>query len=135
MPKHEGITYFIVPMDTPGVDVRPLRQIDGAAHFNEVFLTDVRLPASRVVGEVNRGWGVAMTTLLAERTAIGGAGMVRFDDILRLADHFGRRDDPVIRQHLAACHTRFQIQQWLGWRAQTAIERVGCPAPRRRCSS
>ena len=129
VPKHQGITYFIVPMDTPGVEVRPLRQIDGAAHFNEVFLTDVRLPASSILGEIDRGWGVAMTTLLAERTAIGGAGMVKFDDILRLADRFGRRDEPVMRQHLAACHTRFQIQQWLGWRAQTAIERGRMPGP------
>ncbi len=129
VPKHEGITYFLVPMDTPGVDVRPLRQIDGAAHFNEVFLTDVRLPDSQVLGEVHRGWGVAMTTLLAERTAIGGAGMVRFDDVLRLAERFDRRGDPVVRQHLAAAYARFQIQQWLAWRAQTAIERGRMPGP------
>ncbi len=129
VPKHQGITFFIIPMDAEGVEVRPLRQIDGAAHFNEVFLTDVRLPHSQVVGEPDRGWTVAMTTLLAERTAIGGAGMVRFDDIVALARHFDASRDRTIRQSLATVYTRFRIQKWLGWRAQTAVERGRMPGP------
>ncbi|MDQ1431031.1 MAG: hypothetical protein QOF40_1633, partial [Actinomycetota bacterium] len=70
-PKHKGITYFLVDMRTPGIEVRPLVQITGHAHFNEVFLTDVRIPAKNVVGEVNAGWGPTHTTLANERTLIG----------------------------------------------------------------
>ena len=62
-PKHRGITYFLVDMRTPGIEVRPLRQINGVAHFNEVFLTDVRVPRENIVGEINGGWGVAQTTM------------------------------------------------------------------------
>ena len=67
-PKHRGITYFVLPMDQPGVEVRPLRQMNGYASFNEVFLTDARVPAGNVVGDVGAGWGVALTTLAHERT-------------------------------------------------------------------
>jgi alkylation response protein AidB-like acyl-CoA dehydrogenase len=75
VPKHRGITYFLVDMTTPGVEARPLRQITGVAHFNETFLTDVHIPAANVLGEVNGGWGVTQTTLMAERMLIGGGGM------------------------------------------------------------
>ena len=71
-PKHRGITYFLVDMHSPGIEVRPLRQMTGASHFSEVFLTDVRVPHERVLGDVNAGWGVAMTTLANERTLMGG---------------------------------------------------------------
>src|SRR5207302_4276049 len=97
--KHRGLTYFVVDMRTPGVEVRPLRQINGVAHFNEVFLTDVRVPAADVVGEVNGGWGVALTTLANERALIGGgAGGTSFADLLALAREFGAASDPVLRQ-------------------------------------
>ncbi len=72
VPKHRGITYFLVDMRSEGVDVRPLRQITGVAHFNETFLTDVHIPAENVVGEVNGGWGVTQVTLMSERVLIGG---------------------------------------------------------------
>ena len=73
-PKHRGLTYFICDMHAPGVDVRPLRQMTGQAEFNEVYLTDVRIPASDRIGDVGDGWRVSMTTLMNERVTIGGGG-------------------------------------------------------------
>ena len=94
-PKHRGITYFVVDMKTPGIDVRPLRQITGIAHFNEVFLSGVRIPAQNVIGEVNGGWAVTHTTLGNERAAIGvGGGGRNADDIIALARSRGVTDDP-----------------------------------------
>jgi alkylation response protein AidB-like acyl-CoA dehydrogenase len=131
VPKHRGITYFLLDMTTPGIEVRPLRQATGAAHFNEVFLTDVRIPVENVVGPVNGGWGVTMTTLTNERTLIGsgvGVGDV-FGDIVRLAREFGRTDDPLVRQDLSALYIRLQLLKYLGWRIQTAISRHQQPGP------
>ena len=122
-PKHRGITYLLVDMRSPGVEVRPLRQLTGDSHFNEVFLTDVRVPAENVLGDVNGGWGVAMTTLLNERAFMGGAGPSRsFDDLLTLARQHGRSDDALVRQGLAAAYIRFQLMRYLGVRAKAAPE-------------
>ena len=77
MPKHRGLTYFVVDMHAPGVEVRPLRQITGDAEFNEVFFTDVRIPDSERLDAVGAGWRVAMTTLMNERVAIGGGVVPR----------------------------------------------------------
>jgi alkylation response protein AidB-like acyl-CoA dehydrogenase len=128
-PKHAGITYLLVDMRSPGIEVRPLRQIDGAVHFNEVFLTDVRVPVANVVGEIDRGWGVTQTTLVNERSAIGGGGMVQFGEILMLAREMGRTGDPVHRQELARMYTYFQITRFLGYRVQTAISHGRQPGP------
>jgi len=75
VPKHEGITYFVIDMDQPGVEVRPLKEMTGGATFNEVFLTDARVPHANVIGEVNHGWAVAVTTLAHERSSLGASGM------------------------------------------------------------
>ena len=128
-PKHRGITYLLVDMRTPGIEVRPLTQIDGAVHFNEVFLSDVRVPVENVVGEIDGGWGVTMTTLVNERSAIGGGGMVQFAEILMLARELGRTDEPVLRQELAKIYTYFQITRFLGYRVQTSISNGRQPGP------
>jgi len=119
-PKHQGITYFVLDMASPGIEVRPLRQINGVAHFNEVFLTDVHVPHDNVVGEMNGGWAVAQTTLGAERALIGGGGAVSFRDLARLARDQGRAGDPLLRQRLADAFIRFEVLKYLGRRAQTA---------------
>ena len=122
MPKHRGITYFLLDMRTPGIEVRPLRQITGHAHFNEVFLTDVRIPAANVVGEVDGGWGPIMATLTSERTLVGELGQaVTFSRIADLARRMGRSDDPVIRQELAAAYTRLELLRFLQLRLHTAL--------------
>jgi alkylation response protein AidB-like acyl-CoA dehydrogenase len=129
VPKHRGITYFLVDMHTQGIEVRPLRQINGVAHFNEVFLADVHIPAGNVVGEPNGGWGVAQTTLANERTLIGGGTGIGFGDFKRLAREYGRTDDPVVRQLLADAFIRFEILKYLGARAQAAIRHGRMPGP------
>ncbi|HET7719692.1 MAG TPA: acyl-CoA dehydrogenase family protein, partial [Acidimicrobiales bacterium] len=129
-PKHKGITFFVVDMTTPGIDVRPLRQINGAAHFNEVFLTDVRIPAENVVGEVDGGWGVAHTTLANERTLIGGGhGGPGAREIARFARSVGRAGDPVVRQGIAAAFARQEILKYLGYRTFTALSQGRLPGP------
>jgi alkylation response protein AidB-like acyl-CoA dehydrogenase len=129
-PKHRGITYFLVDMRTSGIDVRPLRQITGEAHFNEVFLTDVRIPVANVLGDVNDGWRVAQTTLANERTLIGGGGgAAGFRDIADLARATGGAADRRLRQELAAAYTRYQLVRFLGYRVQTARSRGQAPGP------
>jgi len=127
--KHAGITYFLVDMHAPGVDVRPLRQIDGAIHFNEVFLDGVRVPVDHVVGDVGDGWRVASTTLTAERTAIGGGGQTGARELIDLARRFARHRDPMVRQELASVYTRQQIQRWLVYRVRTAVTKGAVPGP------
>jgi alkylation response protein AidB-like acyl-CoA dehydrogenase len=121
-PKHRGITFFVVDMRTPGIDIRPLVQATGLSHFNEVFLTDVRIPADNVIGEVNGGWTVARTVLASESSMIGGAGQTStYEAVLELARASGRTDDPICRQRLAEVYTRERILTFLQWRMQTAI--------------
>jgi alkylation response protein AidB-like acyl-CoA dehydrogenase len=128
-PKHRGITCFIVDMRTPGIEIRPLRQITGVAHFNEVFLTDVAIPAANVIGAPNEGWGVALTTMANERNVIGGGVGVAFADLATLASSAGRAGDPIVRQDLAAAYTRWELIRFLGYRVQTALSRGRQPGP------
>jgi alkylation response protein AidB-like acyl-CoA dehydrogenase len=129
-PKHRGITYFIVDMKSPGIDVRPLRQITGIAHFNEVFLSDVHIPASNVLGDVNDGWRVAQTTLGNERAMIGGgSGSRNTADIIALAQRYGVNDDPNIRQAIAQVYIRAGTLEYLGYRLRTAMSKGQMPGP------
>jgi alkylation response protein AidB-like acyl-CoA dehydrogenase len=120
-PKHRGITYFLVDMKSPGVDVRPLRQIDGVAHFNEVFLTDLRIPDSQRVGDVDNGWKVAQTTLQSERVAIGSGEGLRFEDLRELVGKSNASSAARSRQGVASAFIRFEVLRYLGFRVQTAI--------------
>ena len=129
-PKHRGITYFLVDMHSPGIEVRPLKQMTGASHFSEVFFTDVRIPHDRILGEVNGGWGVAMTTLANERTMMGGgsSGPVAAD-LLDLARQLSVSDDAVLRQGLAASYSRAEIMKYLGYRSRTRADQGLLPGP------
>jgi alkylation response protein AidB-like acyl-CoA dehydrogenase len=127
VPKHRGITAIVVPMDAAGVDVRPLRQIDGAIHFNEVFLDEVRVPVDHTLGPVGQGWNVAVTMLTHERASIGGGGMYGFEQVAALARSTGRDADPVVRQRLVDLHTRFELLRFLGYRVRTAASRGELP--------
>ncbi|MFD0688952.1 acyl-CoA dehydrogenase family protein [Actinomadura fibrosa] len=111
VPKHRGITMFIVDMHDPGVTVRPLRDMSGESHFNEIFLDDVRIPADRVVGEVNGGWSAAVTTLLHERVSIGmGATRTErpasFGPLAAAARERGTLGDPAVRDQLVELYIR-----------------------------
>jgi alkylation response protein AidB-like acyl-CoA dehydrogenase len=125
--RHRGITYFLVDMKTPGIEVRPLRQITGASHFCEVFFNDVLVPDAQRVGEVDGGWMVAMTTLTSERTLISNIGGDRFERIHDLARRFGRDRDPVTRQELVRAYIGFELVKYLGWRQITALSQ-GTPS-------
>jgi alkylation response protein AidB-like acyl-CoA dehydrogenase len=129
-PKHRGITYFVVDMKTPGIDVRPLRQITGIAHFNEVFLSGVRIPAANVIGEVDGGWAVTHTTLANERAVIGvGGGARNFDDVIALAHRCGVTDDPVYRQEIVQAYVRSAVLRYMGLRLRTAMSQGRQPGP------
>jgi alkylation response protein AidB-like acyl-CoA dehydrogenase len=129
-PKHRGITYFLLDMRTPGIEIRPLRQITGTAHFNEVFLTGVRIPHANVLGEVNGGWSVAMTTLANERTFMGGhTRALGYRDLFALAHANDVADDPIVRQGLAASFTRAELARYLNLRTRTMSARGLPPGP------
>jgi alkylation response protein AidB-like acyl-CoA dehydrogenase len=122
-PKHAGISYLLVPMKQAGVEVRPIEQIDGSAEFNEVFFTNVRCPKDNVIGGVNNGWKVAMTTLGFERGTSATTGHRRFlkefNEILDLARARGLNEDPLVRQRLARSWSKIKIMQINGYRTLT----------------
>lgn len=134
LPKHGGLTGFIVDMRAPGVEVRPLRQMTGGANFSEVYFTDVRVPDSHRLGDVNQGWAVALTTLMNERASIGGgdSGGSRGGGITRhieMARHFGRIDEPLIRQRLMEIYTYNKVLSYTNQRAMAGIKAGKTPGP------
>jgi alkylation response protein AidB-like acyl-CoA dehydrogenase len=111
LPKHKGMTYFAVDMHTPGIEVRPLRQITGEAEFNEVYLTDVRIPDTDRIGDVGEGWRVSLTTLMNERSAIGGgAPPERGAGLITFAVDAYRAMDPARR---TAAHRDRLMRLWI----------------------
>lgn len=128
-PKHKGITYFLLRMHQPGVEVRPLRQITGEAEFNEVFIDNARIPDAHRVGEVNDGWRVSASTLSSERQMVSGSGsggMGRLggsgaDRLIALARETGRWDDPVVRNRVMRLWAQEQIRGWTNDRVRAAL--------------
>jgi alkylation response protein AidB-like acyl-CoA dehydrogenase len=133
-PKHAGISFVLVDMSSSGIEVRPLRQIDGGLHFNEVFFTEVEVPMANLVGGLHDGWRVARATLTHERTAIGGGGMVEFDQLRALLSH-GPADRNTAsqlaeqRQRLADLYTQFEILRFLSYRVRTDVSAGRRPGP------
>jgi alkylation response protein AidB-like acyl-CoA dehydrogenase len=131
-PKHKGLTYFVLDMQAPGVETRPLRQMTGQAEFNEVYLSDARIPDSHRLGAVGNGWRVAMTTLMNERSAIGGGSSVRgAGAIADAVELWARRPDlhtAVLRDKLAALWTRAEAQRLTSARAGR-VATAGSPGP------
>ena len=142
-PKHRGISFFFFPMKQPGVEVRPLRQATGDARFNEVFITDARVPAANMLGQLNEGWRVLTSALTYERAAMGAtqqrsrnaqsADQTRDETseapapvpdlaLLELAQTRGRSGDPVVRQDLMRLYAWRTLNEWNNRRAKAAIE-------------
>jgi acyl-CoA dehydrogenase len=131
-PRHKGLTAFVVDMHAPGVEVRPLRQMTGGASFNEVFFTDVRIPDSHRLGDVDEGWTVALTTLMNERAAIGGGGGAGLTGTVRLTElvrHLGRADDPLVRQQLAEVYVNGRVASFTTMRAMAKVAAGKLPGP------
>jgi alkylation response protein AidB-like acyl-CoA dehydrogenase len=129
-PKHAGISYLLVPMDTPGIDVRPLTMMQGGVDFCEVFFDDVRIPARNIVGRRGEGWKVTRATLKHERLLIGDStgSRMAYDSLVALAKQVRRNgrpalEDPVVRQRLAEAAGYVETQEWSVARMLTAIHR------------
>jgi alkylation response protein AidB-like acyl-CoA dehydrogenase len=137
-PKHMGLTYMIVDMKTPGVEVRPLRQITGSSDFNEMFFTNVRVPRTNVVGEINGGWRVAISTLSSERGNLALATVVDylniFDDLVKMARETTRNgrpavEHPLVRQQLAQFYVDLATMKYTLYRNFTMWMKGAAPGP------
>jgi alkylation response protein AidB-like acyl-CoA dehydrogenase len=137
-PKHKGITYFLLDMRSPGVTVKPLRQMTGDAEFNEVYFDNVRVHESQILGGLNNGWAVGLTTLMYERLALGFGLQVRLkialDGLIELARSTRRNGmpatkDPVMRQKLAELWIHTEVFKYTGARAITRLLRGELPGP------
>jgi alkylation response protein AidB-like acyl-CoA dehydrogenase len=136
--KHKGLTALLVDMKSPGVEVRPLRQMTGESEFNELFFRDVRVPVANVLGKVNDGWNVAMSTLMYERGSYGARLQLTFNryisrliELARTVQRNGRpaSEDPLIRQKLAQCSAEIEIMRFNQMRAFSRITATGVPGP------
>jgi alkylation response protein AidB-like acyl-CoA dehydrogenase len=133
-PKHAGISMFVLDMHAPGVEIRPIHQIDGGSQFNEVFFTDVRIPADWLVGTLNAGWRMATSMLMYERVAIGSgvAGQVqqpRFDALLPLARATGSITNGVVRDQLAQLYIVESCKSLLAMRTRAELQAGKTPGP------
>ena len=134
LPKHQGLTGFIVDMHAPGVEIRPLRQMTGGASFNEVFFDEVRVRDDHRLGDVNEGWRVALTTLMNERAAIGagdagGGGASTLTRLIAMIRHLGLAEDAVVRDRLADLIARTRVADYNNRRALAKIRSGQMPGP------
>ena len=138
VPKHKGLTVLLVDMKSPGVEVRPLRQITGESEFGEIFLRDVRVPKENVLGKLSDGWNVAVSTLMYERGSYGARLHVIFrrniGRLIELAHTLQRNgrtaaQDPLVRQKLAQCYAEIEIMRLNQMRAFSRITATGVPGP------
>jgi alkylation response protein AidB-like acyl-CoA dehydrogenase len=134
VPKHKGLTFFFFSMKSPGIETRRIKQISGQSHFNEVYLTDVRIPDAQRLGAVGHGWGVAITTLMNERLSSGDYRGPDFDEIFALARTVRLDDGPAIknsavRERLADFYVKSQGVRWSRFRTMTALSRGDTPGP------
>ncbi len=134
LPKHRGITYFICSMDAPGIEIRGITSMAGAASFNEVFFTDVRIPHANVVGEVNDGWRLAKVTLGNERVSLSSGGVLwgmgpSAADLVSIVRRDGGVNDAMLRQRVAALYTEHVILELIRARTLTARLRGEQPGP------
>jgi alkylation response protein AidB-like acyl-CoA dehydrogenase len=132
--KHAGISMFIVDLKSPGVEIRPIHQIDGGKHFNEVFFTDVRIPADNLLGEMNNGWRQATAMLMYERVAIGslGAGKISqpmYDMLVKWAEKAGVVDDPVVRDELMQIYAMETTKSMVAMRNRAEMKAGKAPGP------
>lgn len=131
--RHRGLSCFLLDMHTPGVQVRPLRQLSGDTDFNQIVLTDVFVPAQNMLGPLGQGWRVAMTTLAHERGTFGitltARLAVQLDRLVQTAVALGAHADPPVRDAIAALHVELQGLRYTGYRALAALERDGEPGP------
>ncbi|HET9692249.1 MAG TPA: acyl-CoA dehydrogenase family protein [Acidimicrobiales bacterium] len=132
-PKHKGITFLLVPIDQPGVEIRPIKMMTGSSEFNETFFTHARTAKDNVVGGVNAGWAVAMTLLGFERGEAAAMAPISFrielDRLLALAKERGRAGDPVVRQRLAKAYADVEVMRFLGLRTLTSFLSGKAPGP------
>jgi alkylation response protein AidB-like acyl-CoA dehydrogenase len=135
LPKHKGLTGFIVDMRAPGVEIRPLRQMTGGASFNEVFFTEVRVPDDHRLGDVNQGWTVALTTLMNERASIGGGGggsrgsTMDVTFLAQMLTAMGKGDDMVLRDELMRLHIEMEVARLNGARGAAKLKAGQLPGP------
>jgi alkylation response protein AidB-like acyl-CoA dehydrogenase len=132
--KHKGLTFFFLDMHSPGVEVRPIKQISGGAGFNEVYFTDVRIPDTQRLGEVGQGWGVSLTTLMNERLAVGNAGGADVVDLFQLASDTELDGEPAInnaavREKLADWYCQTSGLKFTNYRTISALSRGATPGP------
>jgi alkylation response protein AidB-like acyl-CoA dehydrogenase len=134
VPKHKGLTFFFLDMHSPGIEIKPIKQISGGANFNEVYFTDVRIPDAQRLGAVGQGWQVSITTLMNERLAVGNAGGADFDELFDLAAKIRIDGKPAlknqaVREKLADWYCQMNGLKFTNYRVISALSRGATPGP------